>query len=623
MSNNLTSSRPYSFRCPLCLQRLGPNAELLLFKAAPPDSDSERPLIETVQCAGNFMPRVKQFVGVLENNIQSGVFVSHVGCDVKNPFLAGGRVDIPAGDGESCVLTFTDETDSTKNIPKTVAHWIVRMLRQTSDYADSYDPMWYPYLLLAATASADSADTRRPYGNLIELAGSRSVGKTILAVQLMQEGLLARALAGARVSSREYFSPRGDAAGDSFKKELYTFSNWRHLPTMRPAPTPSTAGDLRAVFIERVERREAAPAPQAPKPSEWQRQISGFLRKLRSLISGVSEDDNGAVEESPRFDVSRTRIPILIYDTAGESQVDMSETTRRVRELTNKLVVCIDGEELCDRRRRKDSIRLACKRLDDLIEEKDSRRRKTCVVVTKSDLIEERSSPEEVERLKAVAGLNGTRRESARRFLVDLLKKSRTSDTDKLVDFLLRRDEETLIHNVFFVGTRNLPLTIGIRTCPIKSFSPRQARGGEKVKIKASPGYKFKADGGAITPDEEVPGQRVLRLTEVRIGGRKADFNIINDETVEVTVPSDDARGFIEIFSKYWFKLTSQFKPDEANSEEPLNAEEEEEQHKLKPQSTGLIKFLAWCGDIREDDIIREFDTSPGTHKQQVDTVAG
>jgi hypothetical protein len=620
MSNNQASPR-YSFRCPLCLQRLGQNSTLILFKAAAPDSESERPEDDTVPCEGNFMARVTKFVGVLENNIQSGVFVSHVGCDVKNPFLGNGKIEIPEGDGESCVLTYTDETDSTKNIPKTVAHWIVRMLRETKRYSEKYEPMWYPYLLLAATASADSDDTRRPFGNLIELAGSRSVGKTILAVQLMQEGLLARALAGARVSSREYFSPRGDSAGDSFKKELYTFSNWKHLPTMRPAPTPSTAGDLRAVFVERVERREVALAPQVAKPSERQKQVIEFVRKLMKLISGGGRDGNGTAPAAPRFEVSRTRIPILFYDTAGESQVDMSETTRRVRELTNKLVVCIDGEELCDRKRRKDSIRLACKRLDDLNEERGYRRRKTCVVVTKSDIIEERSTPEELARLRALTSRNGTQRESARRFLVYLLEKFRTYDTEKLVDFLLRRDGETLVHNVFFVGTRNLPLTVGIRTCPIKSFSPQQAGGGEKVKITASSGYKFKEDSGPVTPDEQSEDHRVLRLKEVRIGGQKADFDVLNDETVEVTVPSDDARGFIEIFSRYWFKLTAEFRADEANSEEPLNADDEEEQHKLKPQSTGLIRFLAWCGDIKEYDITRGLNQSPGGHEQQADTV--
>ncbi|MBV9926948.1 MAG: hypothetical protein JOZ96_18160 [Acidobacteria bacterium] len=620
--SNQTSPRPYTFRCPLCLQRLGANAELILFKAAPPDSDSELPEAPVIPCVGDFMAQVRQFVGKLENNIQGGVFVSHVGCEVKNPFLVNGRIDISVGDGESCTLTYADES-SGNDIQKTVAHWIIRMLRQTRDYADSYDPMWYPYLLLAATASKDSADTQRPYGNLIELAGSRSVGKTIIAVQLMQEELLARALVGARVSSREYFSPRGDSASEAFKKELYTFSNWKHLPTMRPASTIPTPGDLRAVFIERVEKQEAAPAPKASKPSERQKSISKFLQKLRALISGVEPDGNGAAGEAPRFETTRKRIPILFYDTAGESQEKMSETTKRVRELTNKLVVCIDGEELCDRKKRKDSIRLACKRLDDLVEEQDTRRRKTCVVVTKSDLIEERLSQEEAERLKAVLGLNGARRESARLFLVHLLKKSDTFDTNKLVEFLLRRDKETLIHNVFFIGTRNLPLTVGIRTSPIKSFSPQQAGAGEKVTITANTGYKFKEDVGAVTPDEEVVGQRVLRLREIRIGGKRADFKVINEETVEVTVPSDDARGFIEIYSRYWFKLLAEFRPDEANSEDPINAEDEEEQYKLKPQSTGLIRFLAWCGDIPEEIITRKFDALPGANEQQVDTVAG
>jgi hypothetical protein len=623
MSNNQTSPQSYSFRCPLCLKRLGPNEELLLFKSAPADSDSDLPQVELVACLGNFMEQVMRFVGRLENNIQGGVFVSHVNCDVKNPFLGGGRIELPAGDGESCELTFTDESGGTKNIPKTVAHWIVRMLRLTKAHSDTYEPMWYPYLLLAATASADSADTRRPYGNLIELAGSRSVGKTILAVQLIQEGLLALALAGARVSSREYFSPRGDTSGDAFKKELYTFSNWKHMPTMRPSPTRSTPGDLRAVFIERVENREASPAPQVSEPSARQKWASDFLRKLRALISGVQEDGNRAVEEPVRFEVSRTRIPILFYDTAGESQVDMSETTRRVRELTNKLVVCIDGEELCDRRRSKESIRLACKRLDDLIDERDVRRRRTCIVVTKSDLIEDRSSPEEVEQLRAAAaGLNGSKHQSARQLLISMLEKFRTSDNDKLREFLSRRGEATLIHNVFFVGTRNLPLTVGIRICPIKSFGPRQAGADSKVRINASPGYKFKEDKGPVTEDEK-GDDRVLRVKEIRLGGKQARFEVINDETVEVTVPSDDARGFIEIFSSYWFKLTSEFKTDEANSEEPFNVEDEEEQQKLKPQSTGLIRFLAWCGDIKEPVITRAIDTSKGAHEQQVDSVAG
>src|SRR6185436_2166462 len=99
-----------------------------------------------------------------------------------------------------------------------------------------------------------------------------------------------------------------------------------------------------------------------------------------------------------------------------------------------------------------------------------------------------------------------------------------------------------------------------------------------------------------------------------------AVFNLVDSETITVTVPSNDARGFIEIVSENWAKAKDGLVQDEANSERFFNVLDVGTRESLKPKSLGLIPFLAWCGDISESDIVREPLVTAGQDRKKKNT---
>src|SRR5437870_5499172 len=106
MSNK---SPQWRFRCPLCLRTLQSGQELILFKTS--ETDVEAPIIETISCRDDvgFMEDVKRFVGDRGDNIVGGVFVSHVNCAAKNPFIGpDGKNKLrdakSLDDGDRCIV---------------------------------------------------------------------------------------------------------------------------------------------------------------------------------------------------------------------------------------------------------------------------------------------------------------------------------------------------------------------------------------------------------------------------------------------------------------------------------------------------------------------------------------
>lgn len=623
----------WRFRCPLCLKRLVLPEQLVVFKPASANVSDEREDSKVIDCTTDFMQEVRDFVGHLGDNIPGGVFVSHVNCEAKHPWLTTRTVPgqdgkppsevreitIPGDEdaGETCDVQFTC-WKTNRQITKTIQHWIVRMLHETYKHSKKHEAMWFPYLLLTATAASDEMNSSRPCGNLVELAGTRDVGKTILTVQLMHEELFGRLSDGRRIKSFEYFFPRG-TSGKSFPIELYTFSAWKEQPTFRPLGTEPTPGDLRAIFIERVGR--SGKASDGGGQSGPEEKDDGWLRKaLRSLRGLVTEARVNLVDEEPVAPTivepfipkpSQQWVPILFYDSAGESQETRAGTIRRLRDLTNKLAICVDGQELIDPEKEKTSIRHACSRLDDLTHER-YRHRSTCIVVTKTDLIENTLSRQDQKSLYSKAGTT-----TSRDLLSRLLANGGTDDMETLLNYMSREGPERIIDDVFFVSTRGLPWMRGIRLSPIGSFDPSSATSGERVKLNAGTGYKFKVAVGEVTEDEKGEDVVILRVKQVLIHEQPVDFEIVDSDTIMFTAPSNDSCGFIEIDSENWAKAKDGLVEDQANSERLFNAATVGARETLKPRSLGLIPFLAWCGEIEESDIVRDARGGFGEDRKQ------
>jgi hypothetical protein len=608
----------YQFRCPLCLKKLGPAHTLVAFRIVEA-IDDEPPLSLEVDCGNeDFIGEILRFGGeaIYTPTTENAVFISHVQCNAINPFWTevtkqdgddaqterrSAKIKIPgkAADGVKIEGVFIDRKTSNQ-LRKTMQHKIIKMLRDTLKYSEEHRAMWFPFALLRSTATIEGEYLRRPFGSLVEMASAPGVGKTILTLQLMN----ARGYAhnDRVVRSVDYFFPRREMGGnaryqDAFMKELFFHSTWNVRPEFRPPPTPElTPGDLRAILIEPVS--EASPAKilsHRPAGGKNASRLQKMREGLRYFLEELGLKEKNPIPKTDLVkELRQTEYwhPVLFYDTAGESHVSVSEVTRAVRRLTNKLAICIDAEELFDKDGENKSINLACARILTMIEERE--RKSCCLIITKLDLI---SLDEEKKRtlVKIAEDLRDTDVE-ARQLLVKWLKEFHDADKDNLRQYLLSSDGR--IEKVFFVWTENLPKMTDIRSYPIEGFEPKKGDVGTEVTIKATTGYDFN-------------GARKLYFNE-----QEADFKVESSEVIKAKVPAGATTGFIEIeieedikdgpdkgkridvgTSEQYFIVT----PSTRRRNEPNE----------RPQSYGLIKFLSWCLDKSPQELIRDFGADP------------
>jgi IPT/TIG domain. len=596
---------PYQFRCPLCLKRLGPSHTLIAFHDVDPTAE-EPPRDLTVDCGEqDFISEIIRFGerAIYTPVTDNAVFVSHLQCDAFNPFWEEEKTEpdddgldkkIPAQvkipgdhrDGEMIVESLRCEKTGVI-LQKTMHHRIISMLRSTRKYDESYRPMWFPFALLRSTAAAEGEEMRRPFGSLVEMASAPGVGKTILTLQLMNKRLYTNN-DDQFIEITDYFFPRRESETqatfmEAFLKELFYHSTWIERPEFRPLATFNvTPGDLRAVFIRPVRAARDVQAKLSAQPSENNK---GILRKVIEFFSYAKDEISGIEEkETPKVDVQRELskpdywYSVLFYDTAGETQVKVSNVARAVRRLTNKLAICIDAQEIFDTNSDNKSISHACKRISTMIQ--DQEHKSSCLIVTKLDLLP--FWKEQKENFLKLAEDLQTPEMETRRMLINWLVEHRDHDKDELRQYLLSSDSP--IEKVFFVWTENLPKMLGIRSYPIKSFEPQQGEVGTEVTITASDGYDFK------------------EVEKLSFNGTKAEIEIESSTKIKTKVPVGATTGFIEIELKDG--------KDKGTSEQYFTIGTQGRRKFTLPRSYGLIKFLAWCLDKSPRELVKELKMS-------------
>lgn len=604
---------PYQFTCPLCLRTLGQRQFLKLFKIA--DAGANRNDAQKRIDCGNpdFIDEILKFSG--EDTFvpidEHAIYVSHERCDAINPFWTNNQLEMPGKDSDGEQFTANLTCDATKKpFQHELSYWMVKILRETYKQGNDYRSMWYPLPLLFATA-ADGNPRTRPYGSLVEIASSKSVGKTILTLQILNQALYRN---GREVTVRDFFYPNAnldDAQLEQFREKFYNevfyHSMWKRTPVSRPFGTVPSAGDLRAIFIQPVQQ-EAQPVHVA-KPAangRFRRGLSFAFSMLRIFTSEtLLIEEKKKTQSGPTFEelVSNRReeywSPIIFYDTAGELQERMSNATRSVRQLTNKLAICVDAREIFDRyeplmpeetvtpvSERNASIIQAHKRLAEL-EMRPTRRKPTCIIVTKLDLV---LSEAEKEKVKQIAEAeNPEADESARKLLIEWLTAHADSDKQSLLSLIAKKPR--VVDHVFFVWTENLPRMKGVRRSPIRKIEPPSAAPGAEIILEAEQDFNF---------------QDAKRVT---FNGTEGLFKIESKEKIKATVPDTATSGLVGILLEGKlddeFGQTSATYKDDATSNVPFTVLPQLSSDASKPRSYGLIKFLAWCLDKKIDEISR------------------
>lgn len=489
------------------------------------------------------------------------------------------------------------------------------MLRETSTLGNDYSPMWYPLSLLLATANVKDDSRTRPFGSLVEMASTKAAGKTILTLQMLNQALYRN---GREMTTSDFFYPRADHTDldlqffkEKFYGELYFHSMWLKTPYSRPGGTTPSPGDLRAISIQPVSHGadgEVAPATAASRKATGRTLeivaqalkifFTETFRRGKNQSSGKKKESGPTFEELLKQRRDEFWNPILFYDTAGELHTNVSRVTRAVRQLTNKLAICIDAREVFNKydalspgepprpmSERNASIRHAYKRIKELAMS-PGRRKKTCIIVTKLDLALSAEEKEDVIRITEDAKAD----EEARALFIRWLSEHSDDDKKNLRTFLPANRK--LIDRVFFVWTENLPLMNSIRQSPIKLITPSSGKCGETVTIEANNGFDF---------------QDAKRLT---FNGVPSHFDIVSSQQIKTVVPDGATSGLIGIYLNGQIKaatvgVTSTSYEDDATSEEVFEVKPEIGNDSGKPRSYGLIKFLAWCLDRPVEAISR------------------
>jgi hypothetical protein len=416
-----------NYRCPLCLTTLDETESLSRFCLKHPQKEAtfscdQRALRENLFCPGTGEDKLCN--ATIE---PVGVYLAHVGCVAGNPFFEGAEPD------------------------SSVQHWEVNLLREIAGLRGGKHrrEMWFPLMLLRATAELDASGRR--VGSLVGLVGVRSVGKTVLAMQALDKQGYVGDAAGRDVELSDYIFSR--KFGDEHR--LFETLRLRHRmkynkPTIfLPRGNPNVIGDLKTVFI--------SPAPPAGAQSEGDapgnlvRDAGSFIFKAVADIGKAFLDPEGNWDRtSPPF--WRT---LAFYDTAGEASETDDPILMPIERAADRAAILIDAREIFEgvKDQEESSVAVAVQRLQRLRSFSNLR---GALVVTKVDTVWGKMSADEREQVIARAEdlVEFPHNFSAERALLhSWLGKNRSENNRELAACLRRQRDEP----VFFVWTENLP----------------------------------------------------------------------------------------------------------------------------------------------------------------------
>jgi hypothetical protein len=374
-----------AYKCPLCLKRLTAKDKLIRYCyqcdmakliTAQPESIAQNSKCSKNNCKSN-------------NKIEQGIYFAHKGCEKANPFWNGSVLNIPENtelDGIEITLPFE------KGEPK-FKHWQIKLLsrmieskariemptqkkqrnNKRSVKVSSVKRMWFPGLLLRATYEK-RPDKNKRFGQIVALIGSRKAGKTILALQALDNEGYVSYTANERIQLQDYiYSKRRE---DLRIQPIFEILRLRSLmkenrPFYQPPATARFNTNLYTSFFTPTVKAFQTNESLGKSPSE------NLLNRIVNWIKWAF----GTTET--------TEIPFLftlaLYDVAGE---DVQKETVQIEEVKNsadKIALVVDMTDLLVSKINAGDDNLAG-HLQALKHLKDETGKPFCVILTKVDL---------------------------------------------------------------------------------------------------------------------------------------------------------------------------------------------------------------------------------------------
>ena len=454
-----------SYKCPLCLTVLTSEIKLERYCVKHPRSRKEFP-------CGTRTLKLEIYCSERGDNCnettEDGVFFRHIGCKYRNPFWneEKGAVEIPVLPEETSAL-FQLDFGLGLNETVRVQHWLLGVLALLPK---NVSEMWFPAMLLRATAETNSFWRR--VGVLVELAGARESGKTILAMMSMNShGYALNNGSSMEIELRDFIYTSHSTQG-----QLLRYIETLHLSTLLKD------GQHRGLFLPQGTFRSRSIKVSFIKPSKhWQVPAEDPVSEDFSFPKRIALKTLFAVPKLIKEVASQTALvmwqithstnhypfwyTVILYDTAGEAN-DAKDLQRELHAI-DKVAIVINAGEIfglsqsevadgttapADSSLNEQSLRTACERIKNGLD----RKQKLYLIVTQMDRIKERIKDDwqRVETIADSVGSNKHNRE-AKELLRKWLSQSPSTHAVELSNKLRH------VVSVFFVWTEHLPHSQG------------------------------------------------------------------------------------------------------------------------------------------------------------------
>ncbi|HLJ29120.1 MAG TPA: hypothetical protein VKY85_20595 [Candidatus Angelobacter sp.] len=387
-----------SFRCPLCLEKLGVESQLLRFcvsHPAPPESFSPYQHLNKILCPGDR--------GNSHGPVEAGVFLAHAGCVCTNPFWNDKQVAVP-------------ETVYRANAR--VDHWIIGVLREIAGYCSNVREMWFPQILFRA---ANLSDGEKPVGALVMMVGARQSGKTVLSTMAMVPSSYMPEL------EVEHFVHITHGTGAQQSSELFhilqILDNMRQFRGTADPPTATDKGNISNIKSVYFRVDETGIRDLKSKFS-----AKGYLKDVVKVLAGI----DSSMHTSQRV--------VAFYDMAGERFTSFDREILSFRSKVDVIAIFLDASaistfKIMNDLSSKDAAWVAYEQL----QKTSNFTGRRCIMVTKIDKLPNGDTPQP-------AG-DGAQRDLLLAWLAN------GTDVEKSLHSAIMKDPAV---RVFFVGTKGI-----------------------------------------------------------------------------------------------------------------------------------------------------------------------
>lgn len=467
-----------SYKCPLCLTPLTSSVRLQRY-CVKHRIDKEfncdaRALREEIYCS--------EPGDNCNETTDGGVFFRHIGCPNENPFWNAAKsvIEVPVKAEETSAL-FQLDFGLSRDIGVRVQHWMLGILDLVPK---EFPEMWFPAMLLRATGETSSLWKR--IGVLVELAGAKESGKTVLAMMSMnQHGytLSDNSSHGIEVRDFIYTSRKPGSEG-----ELRRYIETLHLSTMLKdgqrnglfLPQGTFRGrSVKVSFIKPSKNWQVPSDDGVDEDVRWPKRVAmkarSFVPKLvKGFVSQTSLVLWQIMHTANSYPFWYT---VIFYDTAGEAN-DAKDMALALESI-DKVAIVVNASEIFGRSKKANadgekkadagdkageynqtkaagaindqSIKTACDRISKGVD----RRQKLYLIVTQMDRIKEQIGADwqQVETIADSVGSRKLNRE-AKRMLSEWLSRSPAPRAVEL------RNKLRFVKGVYFVWTEDLPKSL-------------------------------------------------------------------------------------------------------------------------------------------------------------------